>query len=228
MANKRKTVIGDAAQTILSALLAEFREKNLGTEQLRDTYKGLSPAALRSTCCADERFSDVDFDLAMEELDEADLVKTGPMELYDNTPGSSVIFIAFTSKNEYSYLTEEGYRVATRLRTSKPTRVPAPRVYISGGTFHQSPIGVGDHVSQSVNVSANAQAVFARLREEVEERVHDEKKRTEIIKHLDALEKAPDQPSKIERYNRLVAVIADHITVFGPLLTSLFQILTSR
>jgi hypothetical protein len=68
MANKSKTVIGDAAQTILSALLAEFREKNLGTEQLRDTYKGLSPTALRSTCCADERFSDVDFDLAMEEL----------------------------------------------------------------------------------------------------------------------------------------------------------------
>jgi hypothetical protein len=228
MANESKRDISDASQKILSALLAEFREKHLGVEQLRDTYQGLSPVALRSICCADERFSDVDFDLAMKELDEADLVKTGPLEPYENTPGSSVTILALISKNEYSHLTEEGYRLATRLRSSKPTKTPVPHVHISGGTFHQSPIGVGDHVSQSVNVVVNAQTIFARLREKAEEQVHDEKKRTEIIKHIDALEKAPDQLSKIERYNRLVAVTADHITVFGPLLTLLFQILTSR
>lgn len=230
MANKIKSsaAISDAAQKVLSTLLAEFREKHLGAEQLQDTYEGLSPAALRSICCGDGSFSEVDLDLAMKELDEADFVKTGPMEVYDNPPGSSVLIVALYSKNEYSYLTEEGYRLAAKLSSLGPTRTPAPRVHISGGTFHQSPIGVGTHVSQTMNISVSLQSILTRMRETTEERVPDAKKRTEIIQHIDALETAPDQPSRIDRYNRLVAVIADHVTVYGPLLTTLFQVLTAR
>lgn len=228
MANKskRSANISDAAQKVLAALLAEFTEKNLGAKQLQDNYEGLSPAQLRSICCGDGRFSAVDFDLAMKELDEAELVKTGPMAVYENPPGSSVIVAALYSKNEYSYLTEEGYRVATRLHSPRSIRTPIPRVHISGGTFHQSPIGVGNNVSQTVHVSVTLQSLLTRLRETTEEQVSDHKKRTEIIQCIDALEIAPDQPSRIERYNRLVAVIADHVTVYGPLLTSLFQMLT--
>jgi hypothetical protein len=40
-------------------------------------------------------------------------------------------------------------------------------VHISGGTFHQSPIGVGTKISQTVNISASSDELFSRLREEI-------------------------------------------------------------
>jgi hypothetical protein len=153
--SKKSTTLDEPAKTILSVLLTEFREKGFGMEELRNTYRGLSPAALKSTCCADGKLSDVDFDLAMSDLDEDDLVKTGPMAAYDNPPGSDVVILALYSKNEYSYLTEEGYKAATRLGVTRPPRMSVPNVHISGGTFHQSPIGVGTQVSQTVQQQHN-------------------------------------------------------------------------
>ena len=225
MANKRKQsiTVGDAAQKILSELLAEFKHRNLGTEQLQHTYEGLSPAELRSMCCQDGRFSTVDFDLAMKELNVAELVKTGPMKPFENPPHSLVAVFALFSENKYSYLTEEGYKLAVKLSAPKSPRAPAQRVHISGGTFHQSPIGIGGHVSQTLNVSESR--IYNLLREEAEARVTDENQRAEIVTHIDALESAPDQLSKIERYNKLVASIADHVTIFGPLLSTLLPML---
>jgi hypothetical protein len=219
----KSPTLDETARVILSLLLTEFRAKGLGMEELGNTYQGLSPTALKSTCCADGRISDVDFDLAMSDLDNADLVKTGPMEMYDNPPGSSVVVIGFYSKNEYSYLTEQGYKAATRLGIARPPGMSVPRVHISGGTFHQSPIGIGDQVAQTVNISASSDELFNRLREEIQERISDDKKRSDIIVQLDALEDAKDKPSRLERYTQLVGVIGDHVTVFGPLLTLLLQ-----
>ncbi len=221
--SKKSTTLDEPAKRVLSLLVTEFREKGFGTEELRNSYQGLSPAALKSTCCADGKFSDVDFDLAMSDLEERGLVNTGPMELYNDPPGSSVTIIAFYSKNEYSYLTEEGYKAATRLGVTRPTSMSIPRVHISGGTFHQSPIGVGAQVSQRVNISASSDELFTRLREEIQEKVVDDKKRSQIMVQLDALEDAQGQPSMLERYNQLVGVIGDHVTVFGPFLTLLLQ-----
>ncbi len=149
--SNKSTTVGEPAKAILSVLLTEFREKGFGTGELRNTYRGLSPAALKSACVGG-RLSDVDFDLAMSELDEGDLVKTGPMTAYENPPGSDVVILALYSKNEYSYLTEEGYKAAARLGVTRPPRLPVPNVHISGGTFHQSPIGVGTQVSQTINI----------------------------------------------------------------------------
>jgi hypothetical protein len=221
--SKKRSTLDEPAKTILSVLLAEFREKGFGTEELRSTYRGLSPAALKSTCCADGKLSGVDFDLAMSDLDEGDLVKTGPMMAYDNPPGSDVVILALYSKNEYSYLTEEGYKAAARLGVARPPRIPVPNVHISGGTFHQSPIGVGTRVSQTVNISASSGELFDHLREEIAERVGDDKKRTDILVSLDVLEAERDRPSMLERYNQFVGVLGDHITVFSPLLAMLLQ-----
>jgi len=158
---KKKPDLNLPAKTILSTLLAEFREKGFGTAELRDSYKGLAPTELRSICCSDGTISTVDFDLAMSDLDECELVKTGPMTMYENEPGSSVTVLAFFSKNEFSYLTEEGYKAATRIGASSPPRIPTPRVHISGGTFNQSPIGVGAHVSQTMSVEEQHQNIIA-------------------------------------------------------------------
>ncbi|MGB2603508.1 MAG: hypothetical protein WBC78_07930 [Candidatus Sulfotelmatobacter sp.] len=159
--SKKSTTLDEPAETILSALLAEFKEKGFGTEELRNTYRGLSPAALKSTCCADRKLSEVDFDLAMSDLDEGDLVKTGPMMAYENPPGSYFDIVALYSKNEYSYLTQEGYKAATKLSVTKPPRMAVPNVHISGGTFNQSPIGVGAQVSQKVNIQQRQQNIVA-------------------------------------------------------------------
>lgn len=206
----------EAVKRIFAALLTEFRQKGYGTEELHNGYEGLSPVALKEICSADGRVSEVDFDLAMKDLEQDDLVKTGPMEAYDNPPGSYVMVIALFSKNEYAYLTEKGYKAATRVKLARAAGTQ--HVHISGN-FHQSPIGVGNHISQSVSISAASSEMFDRLREEIRTRIEDVPKRSEALVRLDALEAAPDRPSKLERYTQLVGVLGDHITVLSFLLT---------
>ena len=140
--------LDDLAKHILADVLADFRARNLGTEALSEGYVGASMVALEMKYCANGSHSKVDFDLAMKELEESKFVDTGPMVPYENTPGSQVVVIAIFSKREYVYLTEKGYRAAQR-PAAKP-RSPAPSVHISGGTFHQSPIGIGGTVNQAV------------------------------------------------------------------------------
>lgn len=121
----------DASQFILAQLLDEFRQRKLTSHDLRNTYQGLSPAELKNRAVS-EGISDVDFDLAMSDLDSHEMVKTGPMKLYDQEPYSPLTVIGFYSKNQYSYLTEEGYKEATRTQSRNPT------------TSHKAPIIHGD------------------------------------------------------------------------------------
>jgi hypothetical protein len=141
------------AQQILGSLLADFLEQKLDSDSLRNGYVGASLPALAQQYRGSGSASQVDFDLALKQLENGKLVNTGPMEFYNNPPGSHAVIIAMFSKREYAYLTEEGYRATQQCKTvSRPTS--RPMVHISGGTFHQSPIGIGDHVTQSVTVSA--------------------------------------------------------------------------
>lgn len=117
--SKNGYTVNDASQFILAQLLDEFRNRKLTTKDLQQTYQGLPPAELKNRALS-HGINDVDFDLAMSELDSHELVKTGPTQLCDNPPFSSVTVIAFYSKNEYSYLTEEGYKEATRARRGTP------------------------------------------------------------------------------------------------------------
>lgn len=111
--------LDEAARFILSLLLSEFRERKLTTSDLRETYKGMPPNELKRRCTI-QGISDVDYDLAMKDLDQDNLVKTGPLEHVKNDPHSSLVFVGiFHSKNEYSYLTEDGYRQAVRLVPSE-------------------------------------------------------------------------------------------------------------
>ncbi|RTE88235.1 MULTISPECIES: hypothetical protein [Bradyrhizobium] len=80
---------------------------------LIDGYVGVPFSQLTDHIPGVTGASQVDFDLSMKFLDDAELVKIGPMEMYDNPPGSRVIVLGFYSKREYAYLTETGYRVPT-------------------------------------------------------------------------------------------------------------------
>ena len=143
------SIVDDLARQILADVVADFRTKNLGSQALSDGYVGAPIAALEVKYCTDGPHSKVDFDLALKQLEESKFVDTGPMVPYENTPGSHVFVIAIFSKREFVYLTEKGYKAAQQA-TVKP-RSAATNVHISGGNFHQSPIGIGGVVNQPVN-----------------------------------------------------------------------------
>lgn len=111
--------------------------------------------------------------------------------------------------------------------TEAPARQPAEpttNVHISGGTFHNSPIGVGQHVSQQLNLqTASTEQLIDRLRDEVKTRIADTARQEQIIAKLDDLRDAHDKPSRIERYMSLMGAVGDHITVLSFLLTPLLH-----
>ena len=151
--------VDDLAKQILVDVVADFRAKNLGSQALSDGYVGVSIVALEMKFCADGSHSKVDFDLALKELEENKFVDTGPMVPYENEPGSPVVVIAIFSKREFVYLTEKGYKAAQK--SAERPRSLAPSVHISGGTFHQSPIGIGSAVDQAVhfNISNDSEVI---------------------------------------------------------------------
>jgi hypothetical protein len=155
------TKLDPLARQILDTLLVDFLERKLGSDALRDGYVGVSLPALVQRYCDGGPASQVDFDLALKQLEDGKLISTGPMVPYENRPGSQVFIMSIYSKREYAYLTEEGYRAAQQSRLVAPSS-RRPTVHISGGTFHQSTIGIGDHVTQSVTVSGGELAESVR------------------------------------------------------------------
>jgi len=99
------------ADTILRALLENFRAQNLPAAKLGSGYRGLSLEELANPHAGDP----VDFDLALKELEDKELVDTGPMVPHQNDPGSSIFVIGMYSKREYAFLTEQGYKQAIKI-----------------------------------------------------------------------------------------------------------------
>jgi len=171
MATKRRSAghqgIGDISKQILRDLRDEFISARRPAAALQEQYEGLSLADLRSRYIGELGHGEVDFDLALKELEDRDLVDTGPLVGYDNRPGSGVVIIGLYSKREFLYLKEDGYRAATDFAAPKAVQSPAaPRVHISGGTFHQSPLAFGDHATQLQSISSTSDsATVERLLE---------------------------------------------------------------
>lgn len=105
--------ITQESKHILGCLLQDFRTRGLGADALELGYDGVAIQELRKRSLgADSTTTSVDFELALKELEEKELVGTGPMDVIDNPPGSLVIFVGLYSKREYVYLTEKGYKAA--------------------------------------------------------------------------------------------------------------------
>ncbi|MGB7917352.1 MAG: hypothetical protein WCF79_18975 [Rhodomicrobium sp.] len=143
----------ELAGSILQEVREDFLEKGLSSRELAEHYVGISLADLQQKHCTEGGVSQVDFDLALKELETALFVDTGPMAPFDNKPGSGVFILGLFSKREYVYLTEAGYRAASQMTNQKPRHAPRTHVHISGGTFHQSQIGIGDQVTQMQRVA---------------------------------------------------------------------------
>jgi hypothetical protein len=148
------------ARSILQDVRSDFTSRGLGANTLQEQYVGVPIASLWTKYCESGEVTQVDFDLALKELEEGEFVRTGPLAPFDNEPGSGVFIIGVFSKREYLCLTEAGYRTAAQVGNPKP-RVAPPHVHISGGTFHQSPIGIGGQVTQiqEINVENDVELI---------------------------------------------------------------------
>ena len=105
--------ITQESKHILGCLLQDFRTRGLGADALESGYVGMAMGELRKRSLgADPTTTAVDFDLALKELEEKELIGTGPMEAIDNPPGALLVFVGLYSKREYVYLTERGYKTA--------------------------------------------------------------------------------------------------------------------
>lgn len=166
MATRRRALghqsLGDISRQILLELRAEFIASGRSADELQREYSGPSLPAMKMRYMQEQGHSEVDFDLALKELEDNHLVDTGPHPMYDNEPGSSVIVIAFFSRRAFVYLKEAGYRAAAQIALPKPLRAPPPRVHISGGTFHQSPIAFGDYATQLQSISTTSDTATAQ------------------------------------------------------------------
>lgn len=105
-------ILEQESKHILGCLLQDFRTRGLGADALEDGYIGVSIEELKKKSLSNDGTTAVDFDLALKELEDHKLIKTGPMEMYENTPDSVVLILASYSKREYAYLTAKGYKTA--------------------------------------------------------------------------------------------------------------------
>lgn len=99
------------SKQILEHLLRDFQTRELSSDALHASYVGPAINDLKKKCLeTDNTATNVDFDLAMKQLEKEDLVATGPVVPFDNDPNSSLIFMVLYSKHEYAYPTEKGYQ----------------------------------------------------------------------------------------------------------------------
>ena len=204
--------LDNLAQQILADLLENFRNRGLNSQDLANGYIGLSLLNIIGKYCGGGAASQVDFDLALKELETGKLADTGPMVPYENDPNSGVIFLMFFSKREYIFLTEKGYRAAQKV---KPNPRPASRttVNISGGTFHHSPIGVGEQVTQSVNVNVDNQTEITEYLLQLLTRTGtspDDATKHEVMQLVEATTKG-DLPTAKPLFQRLFGEAAESI-----------------
>jgi hypothetical protein len=157
--------LSEMAKNLLQDVRDDFTSKELSADALTQVYDGVSVSSLRQKYCESASSTQVDFDLALKELEAARFVRTGPLAPFDNRPGSGVVVLGFFSKREYVCLTEFGYRAAAQMVSKKPRSNPS-HVHISGGTFQYSQIGIGEQVTQMQKADIENDAeVMARLTE---------------------------------------------------------------
>jgi hypothetical protein len=110
---------------------------------------------------------------------------------------------------------------------SKLQQSPGTHIEISDSTFHNSPIGIGNDIVQTINTStASLEDLFKAFRGEVTKLAIAGSQQAEILSRLDDLEAAKGSPAVGVKYTQLLSAISDHITVFGYLLPPLMKALT--
>jgi hypothetical protein len=146
------------------------------------------------------------------------------------------------------FLTEKGYlRSSSAATYARPLRCsPTSKLIdkIESGNNVDSPQLIGATVTQTFNLhgpnsrvnmnstdnSVNVASVsndrtFVQMRQAAQS-IEDESEREKILSHIAELESAKGSNGFLSAYQKFVAVVSDHITVFGPFLPVLAQMLS--
>jgi hypothetical protein len=208
--------LSDLAGSMLQDIRDDFSTKGLSSSALQKEYVGVNIALLQEKYCEIAKESQVEFDLALSELEKALFISTGPMAPFENKPGSGFVVLGFFSKREYVYLKEAGYRAAAQMTNQKPRNTPRQNVHISGGTFNQSPIGIGEHVTQMqrVDVGNEVGPALIALTEAIRsEHSLSQSDRESMLDQIDYLKEQAAHPAK----DRKPGVIRATLTRLIPL-----------
>jgi hypothetical protein len=218
------SILESLSEEILKELLAEFRTQKRSATELEGGYEGMRLPTLKDELCGSSGASEVDFDLALNELQSKQLVGTGPLFVVDPPSSGGLLRLpGVRSKNEYAYLTENGYKAAQKVVGAKRQARTTNRVHISGGTFNHSPIGLGEHVTQSVTTSSAP--VFADLRNAILGSTVEKGHQAELLARVDAMENARKSGGFMQQYQEFIACAANHMTVIAPFIPALTALL---
>lgn len=110
------------SRLVLRYLLTDFRDRDFGVDALTDGYDGVNLAELKRTLLDQHRIPAVSFDVALNELEEKELITTGPMDVHYD-PGEMVSVLGVFSKRLHACLTEKGYQVIGDYDFGFPDRV---------------------------------------------------------------------------------------------------------
>ncbi len=202
--------LSELAGSMLLDVREDFSARGLSSRELTEHYVGVSLADLQQKYCTEGEESQVDFDLALKELETALFVGTGPMVPFDNKPGSGFFVVGAFSKREYVYLTEAGYRAASQMANQKPRHASRTHVHISGGTFHQSQIGIGDQVTQmqSVDIDKDVGNALTTLTQAVErENSMPSSEREALLEQIAYLKEQAANPAKDRKLGMIKATL---------------------
>jgi len=97
-------------------------------------------------------------------------------------------------------------------------------VNISGGHFQQSPIGIGDNITQSVSATSGG-TIFADLHRAVSEGSVEGGDRKRLLAAIKAMEDAQTKPSFRNEYREFIALAADYMILIGPYVPALAALL---
>ncbi|MDE8742832.1 hypothetical protein PZA20_13505 [Pectobacterium polaris] len=154
--------LDEAAKQILATLLADFTDRDLSADDLSNSYEGPQIDVLATAVCNVEDITKVDFEVAFSDLEKARFLQTGPLVPFENDPSSSLIMIGSYSKEEYAYLTTEGYKAARKSPNRPQQRVQrvVNHVNISGGNFSNLQLATGERIQQTMSVNTGTDSVI--------------------------------------------------------------------
>jgi hypothetical protein len=105
--------------------------------------------------------------------------------------------------------------------TKKKQSLTPSVIYNLHGANPRVNIGSNDF---SINVT-NSEKIFSELRKVIESRIDDTKLRAELLAKATEAEQAVGTHAFPKKYNELIALGANHMTVFGPFVPALTQLL---
>ncbi|MBZ6485095.1 hypothetical protein [Priestia aryabhattai] len=95
---------------------------------------------------------------------------------------------------------------------------------INGGSNNRFNKNSTDHSTNLIYTKTNI-TIFDEIRKKLNEAQLNQTKKVELLSQVEDLEEAVDTPNFINRYQKFISSAADHMTVIGPLIPALTELI---